>query len=120
MNITVTGYAPLGNTNPIHNLGVSERNGKTAGRILQTAIIQQVAKTRGCSPAQVVLAWNLKRNVVVIPKASQESHQVENIHTLDKCNLTDEDIAMIDGLKVPMRLYPMACGYGLAEGCETR
>jgi alcohol dehydrogenase (NADP+) len=118
LNLTVTGYAPLGNTNPIHNLGVSGAKGRAAPLLLGAPAIARVAAARGCTPAQAVLAWNLRRGVVVIPKASQEAHQKENIATVDKCRLTDEDVVALDGLKVPLRLYPNACGYGLTEGCQ--
>jgi alcohol dehydrogenase (NADP+) len=83
--ITVTGYSPLGNTNPVHNLGVSGKDGDRAPPLLQNAAIQEIAKARGCSPAQVVLAWNTKRGAAVIPKASQATHQQENIVTLQSC-----------------------------------
>ena len=59
----------------------------------------------------------MKRKVVVIPKAARVEHQKENIVTLEKCTITDADAENIKGIKVALRLYPMACGYGLTEGC---
>jgi diketogulonate reductase-like aldo/keto reductase len=72
---------------------------------------------RSCTPAQVVLAWNLHRKVVVIPKASQVVHQRENIATLDQCRITDEDVAKIGKMAEQIRFYANACDYGLTEGC---
>jgi alcohol dehydrogenase (NADP+) len=115
-NITVIGYAPLGNTQNQASMGVTvDRN--AVKPILQTDVVTSIAKARGCTPAQVVLAWNLHRKVVVIPKASQSSHQKENIATLDQCKITDEDAAKFKQITDRIRFYPNACGYGLDEGC---
>jgi alcohol dehydrogenase (NADP+) len=116
-NMTVIGYAPLGNTQNKASMGVSvDRN--AVKPILTTDIVTGIAKERGCTPAQVVLAWNLKRNVVVIPKAAQVSHQKENLATLDKCKITDADAAKIKAVPERIRFYVNACDYGLTEGCE--
>jgi len=115
-NITVIGYAPLGNTQNQANQGVSvDRSAVPA--ILKTDVVTSIAKARSCTPAQVVLAWNLHRKVVVIPKASQVEHQKENIATLDQCKITDEDAAKIKAIAEQIRFYPNACDYGLTEGC---
>jgi alcohol dehydrogenase (NADP+) len=121
-DITVTGYAPLGNTNPIHNLGVSGSDGNRAPPLLQNAAVTEIAKARGCSPAQVVLAWNMKRKVAVIPKAAQSVHQKENIVTLDKCKITDDDAKRISGIKATteVRLYENICRYGPTVGCSAK
>jgi alcohol dehydrogenase (NADP+) len=116
-NITVVGYVPLGNTQREASMGVSvDRNAVKA--LLTTDVVRSIAKARGCSPAQVVLAWNLHRKVVVIPKASQVVHQKENLATLDQCKLTDDDAAKIKTITERIRFYPNACDYGLTEGCE--
>jgi alcohol dehydrogenase (NADP+) len=116
--INVIGYAPLGNTNPILDLGVSENRGLRVEKLLTNNVITEIAKARGCTPAQVVLAWNIRRKVIVIPKAARSEHQKENIVTLDKCKITDEDAHKIKSMKIAVRLYPFACGYGLTEGCD--
>jgi alcohol dehydrogenase (NADP+) len=87
--ITVNAYAPLGNTNPYY---ASPR----VGKILDHGIIKQIATARGCTPAQVVLGWNMKRNVAVIPKAVQSKHEKENYRAQEcKGKLTAEDDAKI-------------------------
>jgi alcohol dehydrogenase (NADP+) len=118
--ITVTGYAPLSNTNPVHNLAVSDKASNSAPIIVNTPTVKKIAEARGCSPAQVVLAWNLARNVVVIPKAARVEHQKENIATLEKCKLTETDVKEVNALNIPLRLYQNACGYGLTEGCAQK
>jgi diketogulonate reductase-like aldo/keto reductase len=82
-----------------------------------------IAKARGCTPAQVSLAWNIKRNVAVIPKAAQTAHQIENAATIGKCNLTDEDMQKIAGISAkwssrynnPCKRPKMPCFQGLAH-----
>ncbi|KAF2671280.1 hypothetical protein BT63DRAFT_370469 [Microthyrium microscopicum] len=119
-NLTVTGYAPLANTNPVHNLAVSDKASGRAPIVINTPTIQKIVQARGCTPAQVVLAWNLARGVVVIPKAARVEHQKENIATLEQCKLTEQDIKDVNALNVPLRLYRNACGYGLTEGCDQK
>jgi len=92
--ITVTAYSPLANTNPVYNS--KDRN--KVEQILAHQTIQTVATARGCTPAQVVLAWNTRRKVVVIPKAAKSAHRVENIAAPEKCKLTDEDDAKINDI----------------------
>jgi diketogulonate reductase-like aldo/keto reductase len=89
---------------------------------LKNAVITEIATARGCTPAQVVLAWNMKRGVAVIPKAAEVAHQKENIVTLDKCKLTDDDAAKIRGIRTTteVRLYENICTYGPTVGCSDK
>jgi alcohol dehydrogenase (NADP+) len=83
--ILVMGYAPLANTNPAY-----KKWSLRTQKILTHPIITEIARLRNCTPAQVVLAWNLRRNVIVIPKAANPAHQLENIKA-DKCRITKQD-----------------------------
>jgi alcohol dehydrogenase (NADP+) len=107
--ITVTAYAPLGNTNPVYASGYYGRTGKLAPEILSHPTIVEIAKERSCTPAQVVLAWNMNRKIVVIPKASQVAHQKENLATLEKCKLTEADSGKISALKTNLRVNALPC-----------
>jgi alcohol dehydrogenase (NADP+) len=116
-NLTVIAYSPLGNTQSQANMGVSvDRN--AVKPILSTDMVINIAKARGCTPAQVVLAWNLRRNVVVVPKAIQSVHQKENLATVDQCKITADDAAKIDSIPEQIRFYNNACNYDLVEGCD--
>jgi len=108
-NITVTAYAPLGNTNPVYSQGYYGRTGNLAPKILSHPTIAEIAKARNCSPAQVVLAWNINRKIVVIPKAAQNTHQIENLATLEKCKLTEADSAKVAELKQNLRVNALPC-----------
>jgi len=127
-NITVVAYSPLGNTNPVYTTGGYGQTGSLLPKILAHPIISGIATARSCSPAQVVLEWNMQRKVVVIPKAAQIAHQKENIATGDKCKLTAEDVSKIAGLAkekelrvnaLPCRDWAYACFEGLgAPSCQ--
>jgi alcohol dehydrogenase (NADP+) len=103
-NISVTAYTPLGNTNPAYG----SLNNKSP-KLLTHPAIDVIAKARGCTPAQVVLAWNMKRKVAVIPKAAKAEHRIENIAAVERCKLTDEDSVKIENLGVTLRLSSAIC-----------
>ncbi|MFJ1600326.1 aldo/keto reductase [Streptomyces sp. NPDC088261] len=66
------------------------------GRLLGHKTLKAVAAARGASPAQVALAWVLRRDdVVAIPKASTVAHVEENHAALD-LHLTDDDLRTLD------------------------
>jgi alcohol dehydrogenase (NADP+) len=109
-NITVTNYAPLGNTSPTY-----ATTGASAPKLLTNKVITDIAKERNCAPAQVVLAWNLWRNVIIVPKAIKKAHQIENFET-EKCALKEEDIAKIQGMKYNIRMLSYPCALA-ANAC---
>ncbi len=54
------------------------------GRILGNPTLIQLAKARGCSAAQIALAWVSSRDgVMTIPKASNAEHVRENVAVLE-------------------------------------
>jgi alcohol dehydrogenase (NADP+) len=119
-NITVTGYAPLGNTSPYYRFA-SNNNPTKPPILLDNPVIQEIAKARGCTGAQVSLAWNMKRGVAVIPKSSHLARQKENMEALKRCKLTDEDSKKIQGISAkwagrfnnPCKMIGMKCFAGL-------
>src|SRR5580700_973452 len=77
--IAIMAYTPLGQ-----------------GRMLQDKALAEVAAWHGASPAQVALAWLLRRDgMMVIPKATQPEHVRDNRGALD-LRLTADDLAVID------------------------
>jgi alcohol dehydrogenase (NADP+) len=115
--IDVTAYAPLANTNQAYNF----LGGNQVPRLLTNPKLNAIAKAKGCTAAQVALAWNMARKVVVIPKAAQEAHQKENIATIEKCKLQAEDMEKMKALQVPLRLMNVPCrplGNACFQGLE--
>ena len=72
------------------------------GRLLQHPAVMHVARERGCTPAQVALAWAVRDgNTVAIPKASSLEHIRQNAAALDLV-LTEEEIQFVnDALPAP-------------------
>jgi diketogulonate reductase-like aldo/keto reductase len=67
------------------------------GRMLgQQGLAEVAARHDGATPAQVALAWLLRRDgMIVIPKAGKKEHVRENVGALD-LQLTDEDLTDLD------------------------
>lgn len=84
---TLVGYCPLGQ-----------------GKIFDVPELQEVAERHSTSPAAVCIAWAVQKDALVpIPKASTEEHLEANI-AASELELTDEDVATIDGIEEERRL----------------
>jgi len=83
-NIHITAYSPLGNN--------------SWGRENLTAApeVKSIAQKLGATPAQVLIAWGVKRGYSVIPKSVQESRIISNFEQFE---LSDEDYQAISLLK---------------------
>jgi len=118
-NITITAYAPLGDTHPIYSqMAALTRNKPTP--LLQNAALADIGKARNCTAAQVALAWNLRRGVAVHPKAANLDHQKENFEAY-KCALTPDDDAKIVALEEEGQVmrYWNICRTALRLPCYT-
>ncbi len=74
-----------------------------AGSLLRHPTMIAIAKAREVTPAQVALAWGLRRpGVMSIPKASRPEHVRANVAALD-FQLTNADLAQIDAALPPPR-----------------
>jgi diketogulonate reductase-like aldo/keto reductase len=77
--VAIMAYTPLG-----------------SGGMLGSRALAEIARRRGATPAQIALAWLLRReNTIVIPKASRPEHVRENRGALDVA-LTMEDLTALD------------------------
>lgn len=65
--------------------------------VLGNPIIAKIAEAHGKSAAQVVLRWNLQRNVSVIPGSNNPAHIKENTEIFD-FELSDSDMKAIAAL----------------------
>ena len=66
------------------------------GRMLGNRALSEVAARHGASPAQVALAWLLRRDgMIVIPKATQPEHVRDNRAAAD-LRLDADDLAALD------------------------
>jgi diketogulonate reductase-like aldo/keto reductase len=66
------------------------------GRLVMNPTLAEIANTIGARPAQVALAWSMRRgNVIAIPKAGTVAHVYENRAAADLI-LSDADFAALD------------------------
>ncbi len=84
---TVVGYCPLGQ-----------------GEIFDTPEIQEVAERHDTTPAAVSIAWAVEKEALVpIPQSTDPDHIRANVEAT-ALDLTDEDVAKIDGIEEERRL----------------
>ncbi|KAJ1920661.1 hypothetical protein H4219_001220 [Mycoemilia scoparia] len=96
--IVVTAYTPLGKgdgsvlNNPVIN-GIVEKRNRQGG--------SSTTGSSSITPAQVAIAWNNQRGVVVIPKSSNPKRLQEN---LTRITLTEDEVAQINGITTRLRI----------------
>ena len=90
-NIVITAYSPLGAQ-------------RSEGSILDNSVITDIANRIKATPAQVVLAWQIKRGIIVIPKSVHENRIRENYASL-VVELDENDMEMINNLNQNYRFF---------------
>jgi len=97
-NILVTAFSPLGS-------GDRPAAMKKAGEptLLDNPVILQAAAKHGATPAQILLAWGLARQTVVIPKSVNPERLRQNLGAT-KVRLDDQDMTAIAALDRGYRL----------------
>lgn len=81
--IHASGYSPLGSTNsPLYS----------------NETLLSIAKGKGRTPQQVLLAWGLQKGWSVLPK-SVTKERIDTNFDLDGWELTEEEIGKIDGIQ---------------------
>lgn len=91
-SIEVTAFSPLG-AQSYFSLGMASENEST----LANSIVQEIASSKGKSPAQVLLRWGIQRGTAVVPKTSRVDRLKENIEIFD-FDLTTEEMIRIASL----------------------
>lgn len=82
-----------------HDIVVESYSPLTKGIKLSDSKLISLAEKYQCTPAQLLLQWNLQHNYVTIPKSVTPSRIQENLETLShfKDNLiTDDDLKLMD------------------------
>jgi diketogulonate reductase-like aldo/keto reductase len=87
--ITITGYCPLGRA--------SKPKAGDLPSLLEHPSIKQIAEKRGKTAAQVLIRWQLQRDVVVIPKSVNADRIRENFEVFDFV-LDETDMNTLNGL----------------------
>lgn len=74
-------------------------------KVLDDPVVSGVAAAHGATPAQVVIAWHLALDLVVLPKSVTPSRIVENLAAAD-LTLTGEEVAELSALERGFRTGP--------------
>jgi alcohol dehydrogenase (NADP+) len=82
-HIVLTAYSPLGSPDRPGDPAVKDLDPKP----LADPVVKAIADAHGCSPAQVLLAFQMKRGVVTIPKSTNPERLRQN---LDSCKLIEK------------------------------
>ena len=95
--ILAQAWSPIG--------GITFYRDGSHGSTLQDSVIGQIAEAHAKSPAQVMLRWHLQQGRSVIPKSTKPHRIAENFEVFD-FDLTDDELAAIDGLDTTLRGGP--------------
>ena len=88
----LTAYAPLGSGDRAARL-----KHENEPKPLEDSVIKDIARRLNATPAQIILAWQIARGVVVIPKSVHQERLRENLAAAN-INLDAEDIRRIAAL----------------------
>jgi D-xylose reductase len=92
MGMRVTAFSILGASSYLE-LGMATQD----EILLEDSIVQEIAKTKSKSPAQVLIRWALQRNTLPLCKTSTPLRMVENRNVLD-FYLTGADMKALNSL----------------------
>ncbi|XP_073085565.1 1,5-anhydro-D-fructose reductase isoform X2 [Manis javanica] len=98
-DVSVTAYRPLGGSSQ----GV---------HLMDDPMIQTIAQKYGKSAAQILIRFQIQRNVIVIPKSTTPARILENIQVFD-FELSEQDVEDILSLNRNLRLatFPIAVNH---------
>ncbi|KAF7373525.1 Aldo-keto reductase [Mycena sanguinolenta] len=96
-----------------HDIAVVAYNPSGTDIVRKDPVIVELAAKYNATPTQIILAWHLSRNVVVIPKGTNEERQKEN-HNLP--TLEEEDLKKINALDRGQRICNKGDENGLVYG----
>ena len=90
LGVAVECWAPLGEGNK---------------EMLSNPVITKIAEGKGKTPAQIILRDSYERGMIIIPKAGNKEHIIENMKIFD-FELNEEERAEINGLDLGVVTYP--------------
>jgi len=96
-----------------HNIAVVAYTPSGTDIVRKDPVIVELAGKYSVTPTQIILAWHLSRNVVVIPKSTNEERQKDNFNLP---TLEEDDIKKIDALDRGQRICNKADENGLVYG----
>lgn len=95
--ICVTAYSPLGSSDRPDSM-----KAKDEPPLLENETVKATADKEGVTPAQLLIAWALSRDTVVIPKSTNAGRIAQNLAATEH-NLSDEARAALDNIDIRYR-----------------
>ncbi|KQW47978.1 oxidoreductase [Nocardioides sp. Root1257] len=80
-----------------HGVEVEAWSPIAQGKVLDDAVIGEIAAAHGKTPSQVTLRWHIDRGDIVFPKSVREERMRENFDIFD-FSLTEDQVAAISAL----------------------
>lgn len=90
--VIVTAYSPLGSRDR-----AAQMKADNEPDMFELPTIKTIAKNHDCSPAQVLIAWAINRDTVVIPKSTNEARLKQNLEAAN-ISLTADEMNQISRL----------------------
>ena len=91
-NIIVTAYSPLGSRDRI-----AQMKAENEPDLFEIPVIKKIANNHSCTPAQILIAWAINRDTVVIPKSTNEARLAQNLEA-SEINLSEDEMNEIQNL----------------------
>ena len=82
-NILITCYCPLGSSPATTSSGHSTNIHPDCPRLINDPLINDLAKKYNKSNAQILIRYQIERNLIVIPKSINEQRIKENLNVFD-------------------------------------
>ncbi|WP_422360216.1 aldo/keto reductase [Reichenbachiella sp.] len=83
--VILTAYSPLGSRDRIPQMKAEDEPD-----LFEIPTVKAIAENHNCSPAQVLVAWAINRDTVVIPKSTNEARLKQNLKAANIQLSTDE------------------------------
>jgi len=98
--MTVTAYSPLGSP---------ARPGKATGDpvLMEDSVVNEIAKSKGRTPAQVLVRYSLQRGIICIPKSVTPSRIQANFEVLD-FELSENEMKQLKEINKDFRFLKFA------------
>lgn len=111
-NIAITAYSPLGSLDRPAAMKAADEP-----LLLELPVVQDLAANRGCTPAQILIAWAINRGTAVIPKSVNAERMALNLACVD-IDLSQQEMQALDELD---RHYRFVTGkfFEIADGPYT-
>ncbi|MXV38508.1 aldo/keto reductase [Flavobacteriaceae bacterium Ap0902] len=99
----LTAYKPIGSGGRVTHA----MENKKLPNLFENEVIQKIARDSDATEAQVLLAWQLQRGIIVIPKSVHKDRQQENLNAINihlnddqmqEINALDEHLRFVDGI----------------------